>query len=143
MIEEFVKAWNHNKTMLEEYFKTTEMGVYSDYNTLVKLLFEKVINPYRKTLKYKEPYDLSRLHVIDDGDYQGTIIYLIPESWFQPNSFDYVWTCVEYGSCSTCDTIKGICEGDEDELPNEQQLKNFMTLCLHLLQHCKKLDTKE
>lgn len=142
MIEEFIKAWNYNKATLEEYLKITEMGKYDNYTTLVKLLFEKVINPYMEISKHKS-YNLTRLHVIDDGDYQGTIIYLIPEDYYQPNSFNYVWTCVEYGSCSACDTIRGICEGDEDELPNEQQLKEFMTLCLHLLQHFKKLDTKE
>lgn len=142
MIEEFIKAWNYNKATLEEYLKITEMGKYDNYTTLVKLLFEKVINPYMEISKHKS-YNLTRLHVIDDGDYQGTIIYLIPEDYYQPNSFNYVWTCVEYGSCSACDTIQGIIKYDYDQLPAEQQLKDFMTLCLHILLHCKKLNTVE
>ena len=47
-----------------------------------------------------------------------------------------------YGSCSGCDTLLGINEY-EDGLPNEEQVKDYMTLCLHLIQKLKPLTDTE
>lgn len=74
--------------------------------------------------------------VIDNGDYQGTQIFLIPMETYQPSVEDYVYTNTYYGSCSGCDTLQAIQSYDYNELPNEEQIKDYMTLALHLLQKC-------
>lgn len=38
-----------------------------------------------------------------------------------------------YGSCTACDTLLSINEYEED-IPSEQQVEDYMILCLHLLQ---------
>lgn len=133
MIKEFVKAWEKNKGKLEEYFRTNEQEKYSNYKDLVKLLFDIIINP-EKT-KYGEDFDTKNIVVIDHGDYQGTEIFILHRDTYQPGAEDYVFTHTYYGSCSGCDTLLSI-SGYGDELPDEDQVKDYMQLCLHLLQHC-------
>ena len=71
--------------------------------------------------------------IIDDGHYQGTIIFIIPKNDYQPDK--YVVTNTYYGSCSGCDTLQSICDDyDNNKQPNLQQIKDYMTLALHLLQ---------
>lgn len=148
MISNFVKAWDENKNKLEEYFKSHKMEEYSEYNALVKLLFEKVINPYLlKDNDNKSPFNDSfrtdLMTEIDDGDYQGDKIYLIPKNHYQPAPYQYVFTYNSYGSCSGCDTLLAIVEYNTDKYPNEQEVEELMTLCLHLLQRCKYLCDEE
>ena len=81
-------------------------------------------------------FDIGNLHEIDDGDYQGTLLYIIPKKTYQPSYWEYVATYVYYGSCSGCDTLLGILSYGED-LPNEVQVKEYAELCLDILQHCK------
>ena len=76
--------------------------------------------------------------VIDNGDYQGTQIFLIPLDVYQPDVNQYVFTNTYYGSCSGCDTLQGILYRYY-ETPDENQIKDLMQLALHLLQKCKML----
>lgn len=136
MITEFVKAWNDRKDKLRRYLGTHKQSEYDNYTELVRLLFDIVINP-----SYQDDYNkwnLSRIHVIDDGDYQGTLLFIIPRDRYQPNQFEYVVIFHEYGSCSGCDTLQGISEYDKC-FPTDKQLDMYMTLMLHLLQRCKYL----
>lgn len=84
-------------------------------------------------------FDLSKMTVIDDGDYQGTQIFIIPKDTYQPSVSDYIMTNTYYGSCSACDTLQGICSY-VDDLPTDEQVKAYMTLALHLVQKLKWLD---
>ncbi len=140
MIKEFVEAWDANKCILEEYFKTHTTQQYAEYSALVRLLFDKVINPYLKVNDLGK-YDTD-MTVIDDGDYQGTQLFILHKDTYQPDEGDYVVTHQYYGSCSGCDTLMGI-HGYVDEFPSANQLKEYMTLCLHLLQRCKYLYKEE
>ena len=135
MIKEFVEKWDKYKKDLEDYFRNTEQGEYDTYKEIVKALFEKVIN---KDIKYGK-YDTENILVIDDGDYQGTQIFILHKSTYQPSVEEYVYTNTYYGSCSGCDTLLGI-SGYDDEKPNEQQVKDYMKLALHLLQKCKYME---
>ena len=74
--------------------------------------------------------------VVDDGDYQGTEIFIMPLDEYQPDIENYIYTHTYYGSCSGCDTLQHISMYD-DELPNEVQIQDYMELALHLLQKCK------
>lgn len=82
-------------------------------------------------------FDLNSMTVIDDGDYQGTQIFIMPLDTYQPSVEKYVYTNTYYGSCSGCDTLQAIQSWDESEKPNEEQIKDYMELALHLLQKCK------
>lgn len=148
MIKNFVAAWDAYKDKLEEYIKTHEQKVYSNYEALVKLIFEHVINPHMEVVyanTWDGPYDgfdINKLVEIDHGNYQGTLLYVIPFNTYQPSAHEYVYTFVEYGSCSGCDTLQGIHNYDEG-IPSESQVKDYMELCLHLLQNCHWLMERE
>ena len=79
-----------------------------------------------------------RIHKIDDGDYQGTLLFVIAAKGYQPSKY---WAVsVGYGSCSGCDTLEGIkSDGDYGESPNKQQIADYMTLALHIVQGLKQI----
>lgn len=133
MIKEFCLAWEKNKNKLEEYFRTTKQDEYVNYEDLVKLLFDIVINPSIESDYYR--FDTENILVIDDGDYQGTQVFILHRDQYQPSVEDYVYTNTYYGSCSGRDTLLSINEY-EDGLPSESQVNDYMDLCLHLLQKC-------
>lgn len=133
MIKEFIEKWNKYNKDLEEYFRNTEQKEYSEYKDIIKLLFDLVIN---KDEQFENGFDTENILVIDDGDYQGTEIFILHRDSYQPSIEEYVYTNTYYGSCSGCDTLLGISNYD-DEKPDEQQVKDYMKLALHLLQKCK------
>jgi hypothetical protein len=139
MIQELVKQWEENKLKLEEYFKTTKQEEYQSYEAIVRKIFEICINV--SDSKY-DNFNLEKLHVIDDGDYQGTQLFIIPKDTYQPSAEDYVITDTYYGSCSGCDTLQAISSYNYD-LPTDAQVKKYMTLALHLVQKLKYLGEEE
>lgn len=147
MIKDLCLAWESNKEVLRTYFETHKQEEYcNNYQTLLAKTFELVINPYFKSIPgweaEKNIYNIDNIHVIDDGDYQGTYIFLIPRDTYQPFASEYLVTYVGYGSCSGCDTLMGIHDYRTDKLPGKEQTEEYMTLCLHMLQHCKYLYEK-
>jgi hypothetical protein len=126
MIQELVKQWEENKHKLEEYFKTTKQEEYSSYEQIVTKVFELCLHGF----------DLSKMTVIDDGSWQGIKIFIIPKDTYQPIVSEYVMTNTYYGSCSGCDTLQAICNY-KDDLPTDEQVKEYMTLALHLVQKLK------
>lgn len=144
MIKEFVSAWDANKDKLREYIATHNQDECSDYEKIVKMLFEQVINPWFKENKPdSDVFDINHIHEIDDGDYQGTLLYMIPVRTYQPSHWQYVATYVYYGSCSCCDTLQSIhamnldYDDGAENLPSAEQVKEYVNLCLEILQHCK------
>lgn len=133
MIKEFVKKWEQNKNKLEEFIKTHKQEEYDSYEDLVKLLFNIVINVVEDFCD--NTFDTNNITIIDDGDYQGTQIFILHKKSYQPYISEYVYTSVCYGSCSGCDTLQSISSYNY-ELPDEEQIKDYMTLILHLLQNC-------
>ena len=133
MVEEFIQQWEENKHKLEEYFRTTEQSEYAqNYASIVRLIFNFCIIKADDVTNF----NLENMTVIDDGDYQGTQIFIIPKDTYQPRMSEYVITNTYYGSCSGCDTLARIREY-EDGLPTEDQVKEYMTLALHLVQKLK------
>jgi hypothetical protein len=140
MITEIIQKWEENKLKLEEYFKTTKQEEYQSYETIVRKIFEICINVLDS--KY-DNFNLEKLHVIDDGNYQGTQLFIIPKETYQPSAEDYLVTDTYYGSCSGCDTLQGICNYRDEVVPNDEQLKEYMTLALHLVQKLHWLSSGE
>ena len=57
----------------------------------------------------------------------------------------FIITTNDYGSCSGCDTLLSI-SGYDTEFPSEEQVNEYMTLSLHLVQRmffCPFLDEEE
>lgn len=146
MIKEFVAAWDKNKDKLREYIAThgeDELGGYTD---LVKLVFDIVINPeiarsaeggwYKKYLTYQT----DKMLVIDDCSYQVCMLFILHKNFDDPGVSDYVYTSVYYGSCSYCDTLQSIWAHNYSGNPDEQQINDLMTLCLHILQNCHSME---
>jgi hypothetical protein len=132
MISEFINQWEENKYKLEYYFKTTKQNEYDSYENIVRKIFELCIPKANKI----NGWDLKSMTIIDDGDYQGTLIFIIPIDTYQPDLDSYVITNTYYGSCSGCDTLEGISEYSYGT-PTDEQVKEYMTLSLHLVQKLK------
>lgn len=127
MIDSVVQLWEEKKSQLEDLISKTPQSDLSYLWFVTEI--SKVI------LGYGDPI----VHEIDDGHYQGTLIYLIVnDRIYQPGVDDYYFTSVYYGSCSGCDTLEAI-RVYESGTPNEEQLDQYMMLCLHLIQGMKKL----
>ena len=131
MIKEFVERWEKNKAVLRERYRKERPDNYEAIvRNVVELLHDE--DEY-------ESIDPERIHKIDDGDYQGTLVFVIAASGYQPNKYWYVR--VSYGSCSVCDALESIREW-EDEI-SEEETNGYMTLSLHVVQRLKQMDGDE
>lgn len=127
MIQEFVNRWFEKKYIVEEYFKQNHPNDYGDIvHEVIKVLTD---DGY-------DSIDPERIHTIDDGDYQGTLLYVIGAKNYQPD--DYWYAKVGYGSCSGCDTLQSIRDYDDGK-PTEEQVADYMTLALHIVQGLKEM----
>lgn len=129
MLSEFVEIFMKNKKDLRRSFIEKHPESYKEVvYAVVKLLNEKFD-------RYEKP-SIELIHEIDDGDYQGTLVYLIGAEGYQPDKY---WvTKVSYGSCSGCDTLEAIRDYSDDQ-PTDSQIDDYMTLCLHLIQQMKEV----
>lgn len=92
-----------------------------DYAYLVKLVTKYILG---------SKWDCDNITQVDNGDYQGTLLFLIPMDTYQPSEYEYLMTYVGYGSCSGCDTLMAIQEWpDEPTPPTSDQLDDYMSLC--------------
>lgn len=139
MIEQAINQWNAHKEELREYLKTHEQEEYDSYAKLFKLIVKIVLNTKGDDNMYLDP---EKMTVIDNGDYSGTQIFILPTTSYLPDINDYYWTNDYYGSCSGCDTLLSIID-DGGGLPSEKQVDEYMTLCLHQVQRLKKLNADE
>jgi len=128
MIEDFIKKWEAGKLEIEKSFRNSHPD---EYKTIVKA----VVGVLGADSDYGVP-DPERIHVIDDGDYQGTLLFVIAAKGYQPN--DYWAVKVGYGSCSGCDILQSISDYSTDP-PSDEQVKDYMTLALHIVQGLKKI----
>ena len=138
MIQKYVDAWIKNKDKYEAWLRGLEYdwGVV-DYETMVKQLITLIINPHVDSCGRLQE---NRVTVIDDGDYQGTQIFIIPYDVYQPNEEEYVYTHVGYGSCSGCDTLlNALSLSDYDEKLSDGTVDMLMVLALHLIENFKPL----
>ena len=125
--------WDKNKDKLREAIKNIQDMSDLSYEKLVKLTFDNIFNIDGGT-KYDFTLNTDKITVIDDGDYQGTQLFMIPFDRYQPDSYEYLMTYVWYGSCSGCDTLLGIIDY-VDGSPTDEQVEDLMTLCKDLVMH--------
>lgn len=132
MIQGLVNEYMKNKDKLEVWLNDNHP---EDYKELVT----KVFGLFRDISLSMKP-DVTKIHEIDDGFYQGTLLYLIPEDTYQPDKYYYVF--IDYGSCSGCDTLEAINAYSSDK-PTKQQVNEYMQLALNIVQEIKILDKDE
>jgi hypothetical protein len=128
MIQEFVRIWDEHKSEVEDSFRSEHPSYGSIVEAVVKMIHDHWDG-------YENP-DPSRIHRIDDGDYHGTLLYVIASDNYQPSTYWAVY--VGYGSCSGCDTLQAI-SGYADGPPSEEQIKDYMGLALNVLQGLKEI----
>lgn len=105
MIKFCKDQWDANRERLEEALKGDTQLNKCDYKYLLSLVVEHILNP--GLASFEHGWSARNITVIDDGDYQGTLMFLIPKDYYQPSESDYLLTFVSYGSCSVCDTLIG------------------------------------
>lgn len=130
MIETFVKRWEANESEIREVFKAKWPSTYRE---IVETVIEHIKDPDGG---WRDNPDPRRIQEIDWGDYQGTLVYVIGESGYQPSTYWYVR--VYYGSCSGCDALQAI-GGYRDEY-SEQDYDELMMLALGIVQSIKQMD---
>lgn len=123
--------WYENKDKLEEAIRNSDDLNFCSYKTLVKMIVEYILNPSSDDNPIDE-FNEDEITVIDNGDYQGTQLFMIPRKTYQPSAGDYLLTYTYYGSCSGCDTLQGIQDWSDEKL-TDQQVKDFMILCKDLV----------
>ena len=133
MIEAFTKAWFANLHTMREKFTAKHPD---DYKEVVRAVVQMLADA---SDEYDKP-DPERIHQIDDGDYQGTHVYVIACHGDRPSRYWYVK--VSYGSCSGCDTLEGI-RGYRDGQPDADQVGEYMTLALHIVQGLREMGDSE
>lgn len=131
-----VDRWDENKERLQERIENSIDHNSWGYETLVKLIIEEVLNPGAES-KY-DTWNSEEITIIDNGDYQGAQLFLFHKDTYQPSPADYMITFEYYGSCSGCDTLMAIQDWSyKQELPTEMQVRDYMALCLNLIQQMR------
>ena len=137
MIKYCIEKWDKNKDLLRSALDNNKLLnhvlnkndddplEYLEYKDLVKLTVMFILND-------ENEWNVNKITEIDDGDYQGTLLYLIPEDTYQPNSSEYLMTFVEYGSCSGCDTLQAI-QCFLDTKSRDKSIDDLMNLCKDLI----------
>lgn len=129
MIEQAVKNWEERKEQIRQSLAEKHP---ENYKELVKTVISVISDDSYDGFDA----DPDRIHEIDDGHYQGTLVYVIAEKGYQPS--DYYYVKVYYGSCSGCDTLQAICSYDDDP-PKPEQIDQYMQLALNIVQGLKKM----
>ena len=125
MILEFINRFQEIKPKLLEQFSQKEPDSYEDiFRQTLKLMFDE---------KSRDLPDFERIHTIDDGDYQGTLVFVVASGSYQPDNY---WvTRVYYGSCSACDTFQSY----SDSCNPENSAPEMVTMALHMIEEMKQI----
>lgn len=125
MIKSFVKVWDEHKDEVRSRLSEHP----ESYEVLVRSVVQMIAD---HTERYAKGPDPERIHLIDDGDYQGTLLFVIAGAGYQPR--DYWYVKIDYGSCSGCDTLQGIRSYSYKAPLTKEQVNAYMTLALHIVQ---------
>lgn len=137
MIPEFVQAFDKQRKMLAKQFREYQPREYIDIVRAVVDAIQQVLVMPEEVDTVRQWLTAKRIVEAQTGSYQGDSVYLIPSTLY--SECFYVW--VEYGSCSSCDTLQGIHDlGDSTADPaTDKQVEEYMSLALHVVQSIKRL----
>lgn len=126
MITEFIDKFIEIRVTLLEQFCQKEPNSYEDiFTQTIEMMFKDCD-------EYSYP-DFKRITVIDHGEYQGTLVFVVGGCEYQTSN--YWMTSVDYGSCSGCDTFEAYsdCDNPEESAPH------MITMALHMIEGMKKI----
>ena len=132
MIQKAVEKWEEKKQEIRNDF---ENKFPKDYKELVTTVLTHIYD------KDHLCFDIKNMTELDHGDYQGTLLYILPKDTYQPSTY---WAVkVAYGSCSGCDTLQDIRETYSayvlSNLAKEDAISDLMVLALHIVQRLKEI----
>ena len=139
MLKILATKWSKNQHNLKKYFEHNykQLNNFS-YKDIVKITFEQIFNCDCEDVWDK--LNLEKVIEIDHGDYQGTLIFVIPFNTYQPGPSQYLMTYLSYGSCSCCDTLQSLQAYyfdddtyDEVVRKRKEQISGYMSLCKDIL----------
>lgn len=128
MLKYCLEKWNKNQGVLEAHLREDVTLCDRDYKYLVKLVVEYILNNGDDDFHW----NADKIVEVDHGNFQGTLLFLIPERTYQPSEYEYLMTYVGYGSCCVCDYLQSIKPWEERRL-NDDEVKKFMSLCKDIL----------
>lgn len=126
MIKIMKELWNKREKQLRNVLAGRLDAHRFEYADLVKLTFQVIFND---DPDLEDSLNLAGMTEIDNGDYQGTLLYLIPFETFQPAEYEYLMTYIGYGSCSGCDALKAAKSWCDEGPLTEYELKAVMAIC--------------
>lgn len=121
MLKYCINKWDENRGELKKAIQ--ELDGYISYTELMKLVVKHI---------FGGEWDEEEITVIDNGDYQGTIIFAFHKKTYQPFASQYLMTYISYGSCSLCDALQAAFFENESK---EETVLDLMRICLHLIQN--------
>lgn len=120
--------WNKNKDKLEAAFRETDLSTLSGYQTIFEMIIQYILNDNDEC---NLTWDTEKITRVDDGDYQGTMLFVIPLDTYQPSADEYLMAQVGYGSCSGCDTFQNI--QPWDSYNPDEVIPQFMSLAADII----------
>lgn len=133
MIKYCVEKWDKNRDLLKAHLEQDTKLNACGWKYLVELVVKYILNDGeavdRGTYYSGGQWNVDSIVEIDDGDYQGTLLYVIPMYTYQPNEGEYLMASVWYGSCSGCDALQAVQDWPLDKKPSSEQVEDFMKLC--------------
>ena len=139
MIQEFVDKVRGAEEVLKQGIRDHPPG--RDAAGLFRRVVEVLAGEYEGGFFWDLP-DPERIHVIDDGDYQGTQVLVVGAQGYQPSNYWAVsWG---YGSCGGCDVLEAICDSetsydfaapdDPKATITERGVQDFYSVMLHMVE---------
>ena len=121
MIEELVDRLFEQEAAIREDLRNNPPRSYDD-------LVKRLVGYLADVDTVSGQLDPKRIHVIDDGEYQGTRLFIVGAQGYQPRTYWSIF--VNYGSCSVCDTFQAARELDDEFA----RIDDYWSLMLHMVQ---------
>ena len=124
MIQHIIDRFQEIKPKLLKKFEKEQPSSYED------ILVQTLNTMYDPEDEIYNIPDVSNLTTLNHGDYQGTLVFIMPENVYLPNKYYIVK--VFYGSCSECDTFYSYAE-------MKNSAPHMVTLALHMMEAMKEI----
>lgn len=135
MEKDIIEKWDEHRESLKSYYSTAlKCNIFGGYEKVVLDIIRYILN------NNAESYEIwsEDIDTLNHGDYQGTLIFILHKETYQPpNEWDYLAACVNYGSCSFCDTYDAIYDMSDEDYLTERQVQAMMNLALNITQSMK------
>lgn len=108
MLKYCLTKWDTNKEVLRNALIQDNQLNSCGYDYIVKQVVRYILNDGTDENSFHVfgYWNAEKIVEIDHGDWQGTLLYVIPLDTYQPSDYEYLMTSVGYGSCSGCDTLQ-------------------------------------